>query len=161
MAFCKSCGADIDESVKFCPGCGAPKEGPAPSVVVTDGKKSDSFNFMGEDHTAKFDVGDIESNKVVCGISYLWVLFFLPLVACQESKLGKFHANQALLLFLYGIASGIVGGTCSIIPIIGGLIPTLLSIAGFAAMVYCMVNTFMGKAKEVPLIGRITIIKYE
>lgn len=160
MAFCKSCGAEIDESVKFCPGCGAPKEAPA-AVVTNNGNSSDSFNFMGEDMTSRFDVNEIESNKVVCGISYLWVLFFLPLVACQDSKYGKFHANQALLLFLYGIASGIVGGACAFIPFIGGLIPTLLSIAGFAAMIYCMVNTFMGKAKEVPLIGRITIIKYD
>ena len=35
---------------------------------------------------------DIEKNKVMAGLSY--ILFFLPLIACPESKYGRFHATR-------------------------------------------------------------------
>lgn len=43
---------------------------------------------------------DIEKNKTMAGLAYL--LFFLPLIACPESRYAKFHANQALLLLITG-----------------------------------------------------------
>lgn len=112
------------------------------------------------DRTAEFDSADIEANKVVCGISYLWILFFLPLVACKESRVGKFHANQALLLLLYSVASGILGVVLAFIPIIGAILSGVIGLAGTVAFFYCIINTFMGKCKEVPLIGKLTLIKY-
>lgn len=57
---------------------------------------------------------DIEKNKTMAGLAYL--LFFLPLIACPESKYAKFHANQALLLLIAGIAGNVILG---IIPVIG------------------------------------------
>lgn len=33
---------------------------------------------------------DIEKNKTMAGLAYL--LFFLPLIACPESRYAKFHA---------------------------------------------------------------------
>ncbi len=53
-----------------------------------------------------FDPADIEKNKTIAGLAY--VLFFLPLIACPDSKFGRFHANQALLLVLVSIAGNIV-----------------------------------------------------
>lgn len=51
---------------------------------------------------------DIEKGKTMAGLSYL--LFFLPLVACHESKYAKFHANQALLLLITAIAGNVMLG---------------------------------------------------
>ena len=52
--------------------------------------------------------GDIEKNKVVSALAYLGILFFLPLVAAPESKSGKFHANQSLVILLFSVAGSIV-----------------------------------------------------
>ena len=61
-----------------------------------------------------FTLEDIEKNKTMAGLAYL--LFFLPLIVCPESRFAKFHANQALILVIVSIAGSIILG---IIPVIG------------------------------------------
>ena len=101
-----------------------------------------------------FDPADIEKNKTMAGLAYL--IFFLPLLACPESRYGKFHANQALLLLIVGIAGDIILG---LIPIIGWiLIPIFLIVIGVFGIMG-LINGFGGKAKRLPLFGKFTIIK--
>lgn len=49
------------------------------------------------DITQQFAPEDIQKNKVISALSYLGILFFLPLMAAPESRFGKFHANQSLV----------------------------------------------------------------
>lgn len=120
-----------------------------------------------EDSTFRFEPEDIAKNKWVCALSYLSILFFLPLVICPNSKYGKFHANQALVLFIvsiigsavFGIAGTILslvklGWIASIVSGIWGLLMTLLTILG-------IVNVLNGKAKELPVIGKFKLIRVE
>lgn len=97
---------------------------------------------------------DIEKNKVMAGLAY--ILFFLPLIACPESKYGKFHANQGLLLLIAGIGGNIVLG---IIPIIGWLLLPFYGIAIFVLAIMGLVNGLGGKAKRLPIIGKFDILK--
>ena len=97
---------------------------------------------------------DIEKNKTMAGLSYL--LFFLPLITCPESGYAKFHANQALLLWITGIAGTVILG---IIPIIGWILMPVFGICVLILGVMGLVNGFGGKAKRLPLIGRFDIIK--
>ena len=53
-----------------------------------------------------FDPADIEKNKTMAGLAYL--IFFLPLIVCPDSKYGKFHANQGLLLLITSIVGTVV-----------------------------------------------------
>jgi len=97
---------------------------------------------------------DIEKNKTMAGLSYL--LFFLPLVACPESKYARFHANQALLLWIVGVAGNIV---LSFIPLIGWILRTIFGIGVLALGIIGLVNGFGGQAKRLPLIGTFDILK--
>ncbi|NLG37759.1 MAG: hypothetical protein GX549_07050 [Clostridiales bacterium] len=97
---------------------------------------------------------DIEKNKTMAGLSYL--LFFLPLVACPESKYARFHANQALLLWIVGIAGNIV---LSIIPVIGWVLCTIFGIGVLALAIFGLSNGFAGKATRLPVIGAFDILK--
>ena len=97
---------------------------------------------------------DIEKNKTMAWLAYL--LFFLPLIACPESGYAKFHANQALLLWITGIAGTVILG---IIPIIGWILMPVFGICVLILGVMGLVNGFGGKAKRLPLIGRFDIIK--
>ncbi len=97
---------------------------------------------------------DIEKGKTMAGLSYL--LFFLPLIVCPESKYAKFHANQALLLLILGIAGNVILG---IIPIIGWMLLPLFGLGVLALFIMGMVNGFGGKAKRLPLIGKFDILK--
>lgn len=43
---------------------------------------------------------DIEKNKTVAALSYIWILFLIPLLGKKHSKFSQFHAKQGLILFL-------------------------------------------------------------
>jgi uncharacterized membrane protein len=99
---------------------------------------------------------DIEKSKVVSALAYLGILFFLPLVAYPESQFGRFHANQGLLLLIFSAAGNIILG---IIPIIGWILLPFFGIAVLVYFILGLVNALNGQAKELPLIGKIRIIK--
>ena len=46
--------------------------------------------------------------RMISAVSYLWILFFLPLVLMPNSGFGRFHANQALLNLIWGVVFGIL-----------------------------------------------------
>ena len=101
-----------------------------------------------------FDPADIEKNKTMAGLAYL--IFFLPLIACPDSKYGKFHANQGLLLLIASIVGTVV---LSIIPIIGWVLLLFYPLVILVLGIMGLVNGFSGKAKPLPIIGKYTIIK--
>lgn len=101
-----------------------------------------------------FDAADIEKGKTAAGLAYL--LFFLPLVMCPESKYGKFHANQGLALLIISVVGTIV---LSIIPIIGWILLPLFGIGVAVFGIMGIINGFSGKAKELPLLGKIKLLK--
>lgn len=120
------------------------------------------------DITNQFSAEDIEKNKVVAGLSYFGILFFLPLVAAPESRFGKFHANQALILLLAGVAGAISLGIVRVVlaliwwrlALITNLLYTLFGLALAVVAILGLVNAFQGKAMELPLINNIKIINY-
>lgn len=124
---------------------------------------SEENNNTGKDG---FDMEDIEENKVMSGLSY--ILFFLPLLVCPNSKYGKFHANQSLVLLITAICGNIaISILTSIFTSISfalGLLTTFLGlIFGIIILVFLiwgLVNAFNGKAKELPVIGKVKIIKW-
>ncbi|NMA02221.1 MAG: hypothetical protein GX923_06625 [Clostridia bacterium] len=101
-----------------------------------------------------FDPADIEKNKTMAGLAYL--IFFLPLIVCPDSKYGKFHANQGLLLLITSIVGTVV---LSIIPIIGWVLLLFYPLVILVLGIMGLVNGFSGKAKPLPIIGKYTIIK--
>lgn len=119
--------------------------------------------FHPEDETNYFDPADMQSNKAVAVLASIPILFWLPLVAAQGSSYGKFCANQGLLLLVVNIAlsvvEGILGTVLGFIPFIGGVIAGLLGlligVAGFAAFLLLLISACQGKARRIPLIGRL------
>lgn len=107
-----------------------------------------------ENDNDNFDPQDIEKNKTMAGLSY--IIFFLPLLVCPDSKYGKFHANQALILLIAAIIGNIILG---FIPIIGWMLLPVYAVAILVLGIMGLVNGFGGKTKQLPLIGKYTIIK--
>ena len=102
-----------------------------------------------------FEAADIEKNKTMAGLAYL--LFFLPLISCPESRYAKFHANQGLLLLIFSIGGSFVLG---LIPVLGWFLLLFYPIVMLVFGIMGLVNGFQGKAKRLPLFGKINIIKY-
>ncbi len=155
MAFCGKCGTKVDEGVKFCPGCGNNMEAPAAEQTQAQ-QAAEPVNAPEQNNIApNFDAADIEANKLMAVLAY--ILFFIPLLAAKESPYAKFHTNQGLTLFLAGVAVSILG---SIIPFLGWflILPVGCVIVGVLGIIG-IINAFGGKAKELPLIGKIKILK--
>lgn len=110
--------------------------------------------FLENENENNFDPQDIEKNKTIAGLSY--IIFFLPLLVCPDSKFGRFHANQALILLLVSIAGNIILG---FIPVIGWMLLPIFAVAILIVGIMGLVNGLGGKAKKLPLIGKYTIIK--
>ena len=114
------------------------------------------------DTTAEYDAADIEQNKVMALLSYLWLLFLVPLFLAKESKFARFHANQGIVLAVAGTAIGIILGIAAFIPVVNiivGIVGGLVELAVLALTVLGIYNAVQGKAKELPLIGKYKILK--
>ncbi len=96
-----------------------------------------------------------DQDKFISALAYL--VFFLPLVAAPNSKSGRYHANQGLVLLIFWIAISAIGhalpilGWFIILPI-GWVITVILFLIGFS-------NGLSGKQKPLPLIGNFELIK--
>ena len=90
--------------------------------------------------------------RMISAVSYLWILFFLPLVLIPRSGFGRFHANQALLNLLWGVVFGIL---TKLVPGLGWLFGLILAIYP----VWGIVTAMLGLEKPFPVIGKYTIIR--
>ncbi|MBQ7114042.1 MAG: hypothetical protein IJO10_07365 [Clostridia bacterium] len=94
------------------------------------------------------------TNKVMGILSYLWILWIVPIFAAKDSQFARFHANQGLVLWIISIVGGIIGE----IPVIG-FISWIVGIAYLVLTIMGIVNAVKGEMKPLPIIGGIKIIK--
>lgn len=172
MAFCGKCGTKVEEGVKFCPGCGAQVMAQAAEPQEQNQEqKSDFASKVASlndtpDNTADFDKADIEQNKFMAILGYLSWLVLIPIFAAKESKFARFHANQGLVLAIveaaWWIVEWILSSVFWAISWRLSFISTILSLVNIVFLVLAIlgiVNAANGKAKELPVIGKIKILK--
>ncbi len=144
---CNKCGKQLADDAQFCDGCGAQI---SQSKDDQNGARNSTQN-------------DEQQNKVIFMLAYLGILFFLPLVATPDSKAGRFHANQGLVLLITGVAGQIVFSVLSAVAwrlwILTSLLSTVWGIGLFVFMIMGMVNAYNGVQKQLPVIGGIKILK--
>lgn len=119
------------------------------------------------DYTNTFDPADIQQNKLMGVLAYLSWLVLIPIFAAPKSKFARFHANQGLILAIvhtsWIILSTILEFILTIINWyvgwIFGIIFTLLGLVFIVPLILGIINASNGRAKELPLIGKIRILK--
>ena len=109
----------------------------------------------------EFLKSDMDENKFKAGLGYF--VFFLPLLLCRDSKLGRHCANQGLLLELAALLTGVVEGIFSVIPLVGWLVAIACGLARFLLFVIALLCFLRlvnhDCAPEVPYIGGYRLIK--
>lgn len=167
MSYCRKCGKPVNESDSFCASCGEKIENGSADAFYKAGEKFAEANNT-PDTTESFDENDIKDNKVLAVFAYLGILVLIPILAAPKSKFSKFHANQGLVLLIAEVifftASAIVSTILGLLlGFIGVAISYLLTLIGLVFPVLTVIgiiNVINGKAKELPVIGGIKILKY-
>lgn len=99
-----------------------------------------------------FDAEQVNKGKVIMIIMYIIpVLFFIPLVAEDyKNPYGKFHANNALLIFIMEVIASILAFTI--------IVPIVFWIASVVFMILGIISAVKGEDKPLPIIGAINLI---
>jgi uncharacterized membrane protein len=91
-----------------------------------------------------FDQKDVEENKLVAALSYLGLLFLVPLLVKKDSPFAQFHAKQGLVLCIaFFIGSFFFG-----IPFLGWAAGVFLVVVDIMALV----KTLGGETWEIPVV---------
>ena len=189
MAFCSNCGAKLSDDMKFCVNCGTPAIHPNGNSGTTQQQaytqnpggnqqqssaqdpKNDFSEKFAEftnttDTTASMNPEDIRQNKVYGILAYISWLVLIPWLAAPNSKFARFHANQGLTLAIIETAWWLVEIILSVVlTAISWRLSVIVSILGLVNLIFVafivlgIVNVAEGKAKELPIIGSIQILK--
>ena len=83
-------------------------------------------------------------------LSYIGVLFLVPLLVRKDDAFAQFHAKQGLVLFLAEIATILI----SWIPIFGWFIGAICWIIWVILSIMGVMNVLNGKQSPLPVIGK-------
>ncbi len=100
----------------------------------------------GAPQTPKSSSGD---KNTIAILSYLGILFLIPMLAAKKSDFAQYHAKQGLILFIAEIATMLIAW----IPFIGWLIGFIAWIIWFILSITGIINVVNGKKKPLPVIG--------
>lgn len=111
------------------------------------------------DNTGNSNQND-QSNTILFSIlSYIGILWLIPLLVEKNDKVVRFHVNQGIVLFIFdiigSIAVGILSAIFVFIPVIsflGVVIASLFGILCFVLMIIGIVNAANKSEKPLPII---------
>lgn len=118
------------------------------------------------DNTGNSNQND-QSNTILFSIlSYIGILWLIPLLVEKNDKVVRFHVNQGIVLFIFdiigSIAVDILSAIFVFIPVIsflGVVIASLFGILCFVLMIIGIVNAANKSEKPLPIIGKFQILK--
>lgn len=179
MRYCDRCGHNVSDGAGFCPTCGSA----VPNDQYQTGQGGYNYNggnqnysyqnnggqYAGDstDHTGAFHPQDIADNKVMAILSYIGIFVLVPIFGAKNSPFARFHANQGLVLCLTTIAYGFIKGVIrGVLHIFGwflsssvGWVLSLVNIVLFVFFIMGIIYAAQGRAKELPIIGRIHLLR--
>ncbi|MGM0482553.1 MAG: hypothetical protein ACQEP6_01660 [Patescibacteria group bacterium] len=79
-------------------------------------------------------------------LSYIGILFLVPLLVAKDDDFAQFHAKQGMVLFILIV----VGMVFIIIPFIGSLVMLI----GLIFAIIGIMNVINNEKKELPIIGK-------
>ena len=117
-------------------------------IVETEPKEGRSMD-------REFTPEDLSKNKTMAALGY--IVFFVPLLMCRNSKVGKYCANQGLILLVLMVLVSILGNIFAAIPFIGWLFTiaaNLVSFALFCVGIVCFAQMMTHEnVVELPYVG--------
>ncbi len=92
---------------------------------------------------------EVEKGKGMAWLSYIGILWLVPMLSMKENAFAKWHVKQGIVLTIAWVAVSIVG---SIIPFVGWFV--ILPVGSILLLVFCIigiVRSLQGKMWKCPL----------
>ena len=83
-------------------------------------------------------------------LSYLGILFLVPLLTRKDNAFAQFHAKQGMVLFIAEVATMMIAW----IPILGWFVGMICWIIWVVLSITGIVNVLNGKQAPLPIIGK-------
>lgn len=102
------------------------------------------------DETPKSESPKTGDKNMIAILSYIGILFLIPLLAAKDSPFAQYHAKQGLVLFIAEVATMLIVW----IPILGWLIGFMAWIIWVVLSLMGIINALGGKQVPLPIIGK-------
>lgn len=138
MAFCVSCGGQINDGATFCPKCGRP------AVVESTGG--------GAAVAAAPAAGGMADNVagMLAYVTFIPAIVFLAMAPYNRNSFIRFHAFQCIF---FSVALFAIHLVLAFIPVIGWLISMLVSLAALGLWIVMLIKAYQGQRFKLPVIG--------
>lgn len=111
-------------------------------------------NFNDQSAQSSFNQADVQKNKILIAVCYvLPILFFVPILIDKSSSYCRFHANQQLTLFIFGVILGLALAVIGLIPVLGAIIGVLVGLCMLALVIALAYGAYSGMAVRIPFVG--------
>ncbi len=105
------------------------------------------------DTSPVIDKKDIEDNKVLAALSYIFIICFVPLLMARDSKFAQYHAKQGLVLFIVEAIIMLLSNIFIFIPIFGWLVIMVAYIVVVVLSIIGILKALEGTYCEMPVLG--------
>lgn len=163
MNYCSKCGQKLNKGDNFCSNCGA--------NLKTKKEKKEVIKEEKEVLTAE---EDINKNKGIAVLSYINILVLIPYFFVNDSEFVRYHSKQGMNFLIVWLIYAIMYNSLTLIHIPNynnrwyatyetpWFILAILYVIGIALILISIIgiiNVCNGRKEELPLIGKIKIIK--
>ena len=117
-----------------------------------------------EDLTSSYDVQDINANKTMGILAYFGILVLVPILTAKQSRFAMFHAEQGITLAIAEFGLSMLAIIFGLIPVVGfvfAIIFWLICAGALVLAILGIINAANGQAKELPLVGKLKIVKLQ
>ena len=91
-----------------------------------------------------------EEKDLTAVLSYIGILFLVPLLVRKDDAFVQFHAKQGLVLFIAEVATTMIAW----IPFLGWLVGFIAWIIWMVLSIIGIINVLSGKQTPLPIIGK-------